>query len=538
LPAGRASIPDRVRRVEEHFARHWGDYPGLESLGVRTCGFSPIISPQEKLAGLFVMHYSGAVPVEPSDRDLMETASRLAAVAVEQRRLTDRLAHMAQHDALTGLPNRRFLKEWLPLALAEAQERVQCLAIVFVDLDRFKQINDNYGHSAGDLLIEQVGRRLRGSLREEDVLARMGGDEFVAVLTCLMQPDHATLIARRLLDSLRLPFRLEGHEVYMTASVGVSIFPQDGDNPSDLLTNADGAMYRVKSSGRNGLECFTAQRNAAGRRRGIIESRLRTALSAGAFQVSYQPQVDFTGSLNSLEVLLSWEDPELGKVPPEHFIAVAEESGLIVPLGAWVLRHACRQAAEWMRKGFPPVHLAVNVSGVQFARDDFVDLVAEALQMSQMDPHCLELELTESVIMSDFEVSARRIGRLRALGVRTAIDDFGAGYSSLAYLRRLPVDGLKIDRSFVHDLETAAPSLSLVRTIVSLAHEMGFTVVAEGVETVRQFELLRDAGCDKAQGHLFGTPLSAADVEKVLGVAAEGVCPLNPAAGQKVDVST
>jgi diguanylate cyclase (GGDEF)-like protein len=438
------------------------------------------------------------------------------AAAVYQRQLTDQLAYQANHDALTGLPNRLMLQTELDTALSRAAKTGKLLALVFIDLDRFKQINDTLGHEIGDRVLQQIGRRLRDCMRRGDTLARMGGDEFTAILTGCNTEAAAAGYARELMTALRTPCRVNGRELFVTGSLGISLFPRDGLDAVTLLRNADSAMYTAKNRSKNELHFFTPDASAGAGKRLELETCLRRALERHEFQMSYQPQVDLSGRLASLEALLVWDTPELGRVPPSEFIPIAEETGMILPIGEWVLHHACRQIAAWRDARLPTVPLAVNVSALQFAQPDFVSTVANALTSAGIPADCLELELTESLIMRDVLASASRMRELREIGVKIAIDDFGTGYSSLSYLRRLPADSLKIDQSFLQESEFGPATLALVKSIVVLAHNIGLSVTAEGIETEEQLQLIRLAGCDRAQGHLFGAGLPPHAAEELL----------------------
>lgn len=492
-------------------------YAGLLlNLNVRACWCVPIFSGEGKVLGIFVIYYREQREPDPVEVELLEMASRLAAVAIEQRQLNDQLAYQARHDALTGLPNRFQIEERLQQALAQARRHDWLVAVLFIDLDRFKQINDTLGHSVGDALLRQVSRRLESCLRKSDSLARMGGDEFTLVLSELKDPQDALRVAQKLLDALRAPFKVEAYELFVTASIGISVYPRDGKDAATLQRNADNAMYRAKNKGKNSCQFFTADLGAAALEQLEIENALRRAMDNGELQLYYQPQLEMSGKLAGLEALLVWNHGRLGVIPPSQFIPVAEESGLIVQIGAWVLAEACRQSAAWHRAGYDAIKVAANVSPMQFARADFIETVAQALTQSGLDPSLLELELTESVVMRDIEESSRQMERLRALGVSISIDDFGTGYSSLSYLRRLPIDTLKIDRSFVKELEVDSNTMPLVQAIVSLAHGLGLSVVAEGVESETQLEALRAVGCDKVQGYLLGQPQPVQAVERLL----------------------
>ncbi len=445
----------------------------------------------------------------------------------ERTRLTIELARQAQQDPLTGLSNRLQFTKHLDSALAKATQTGAALGIGFIDLDRFKQVNDTLGHSVGDEVLRQVASRLTAAITPNDSVARVGGDEFTVLFGG--NPDRPRLgaLAHRLLDALRVPYNVEQSELFITASMGISLFPDDGPFAKDLMQKADAAMYRTKGQGKNDFGFFTPDLVIRGASRMELETQLRRALERGELRVCFMPLVGSeSGRLHSLEALLAWNNPRFGNVGPSRFIPVAEESGLIVPIGAWVLNEVCRQAVDWQSRGLPALRVAINVSALQFARSDFVDTVSDALRRTGLPAKCLELELTESIIMRDVEASARRMSQLRDVGVSIAIDDFGTGYSSLSYLRRLPADSLKIDQSFVAELGSAGTALPLIQTIVVLAHNIGLSVVAEGVETREQLALLRAVGCDRVQGHLFGEPLTLDAVENLMRRPARDVPPL------------
>lgn len=488
----------------------------LSGLGLEAAWCVPVLSGSGGVLGIVVAYGARGGDRDTQVLELCHMASRLAAVAIEQRQLTDMLAWQARHDALTGLPNRFLLEERLESALARAGRNEWMVAVLLVDLDRFKQINDTLGHAVGDALLREVSARFEACLRKADILARMGGDEFMVVLSELRDVHDAQRVAEKLLDALRDPFLVRGYELFVTASIGISVYPRDGRDAATLQRNADSAMYRAKSRGKNRLQFFTPELGAAMLEQMELETALRRALDQKELALYYQPQMSAGGALAGLEALLVWNHPRLGPIPPSQFIPVAEDSGLIVPIGAWVLQEACRQNALWQRQGLPAVRVAANVSPMQFARADFIHAVAQALASSGLEPGLLELELTESIIMRDVEESLRQMERLRALGVSISIDDFGTGYSSLSYLRRLPIDSVKIDQSFLAELERDTSTLPLIRAIVSVAHSLGLTVVAEGVENESQAEALRAVGCDRLQGYLYGGALPAAEVERLL----------------------
>jgi diguanylate cyclase (GGDEF)-like protein/PAS domain S-box-containing protein len=477
----------------------------------------PILSGSTAVLGAFAIHCGVTRKPAEAELEMISKASRLAAIAIEQKQLTEKLAHQAQHDALTGLPNRALFEERLHRALAQGRAQGWNVSVLFIDLDRFKQINDTLGHAVGDALLQQVARRLEGCLRRTDMLARMGGDEFTVVLSELRDPQYAQTVAQKLLDTLKAPFHVGGYELFVTASIGISGYPRDGRDAATLQRNADSAMYRAKTLGRNNYQAFMPEIGAGALESLEIENALRRAMENDEFQLRYQKQVDLQGRLAGLEALLVWSHAKLGPISPTQFIPVAEESGLIVPIGAWVIGEACRQRAEWQNR-FPRLSakVAVNVSVVQFTRKGFVESVALALKQTGLDPSFLELELTESVVVRDVQESVRQMERLRSIGVSLAIDDFGTGYSSLSYLRMLPLDTLKIDRSFLREVESDPHQMPLVRAIVALAHSLRLSVTAEGVETPMQLEALRSVGCDQVQGYLIGEPVGPDAIELLL----------------------
>jgi diguanylate cyclase (GGDEF)-like protein len=459
----------------------------------------------------------GAVdePLHPQAKEIVELMAKSIGIAIHQRQLTDQLAFQAKHDALTGLPNRLYLHERLDQAIAAARERHSGVAVAFIDLDRFKQINDTLGHAVGDRVLQQVATRLRNCLQPDDALARMGGDEFTAILRSADPRQHAKTV-RKLLSAVRAPCRVGEHELFLTASIGVSFYPDHGDNAATLLRNADSAMYTAKYRGKNDVHSYDPEIKPSALYRLELETDLRRALEREELQVLYQPQVKLTGEIAGLEVLLVWDHPERGRISPKEFIPIAEETGMILTIGSWVLREACQQVAEWEHSGLPVVPVAVNVSALQFAQANFVPTVAGVLAYSGVRPELLELELTESLVMRGVDQSISVMQQIRNLGVRIAIDDFGTGYSSLSYVRQLPADVLKIDAAFLQESGPPDSSLPLIRTITELAHTFGLSVTAEGVETPNHLEIVRQAGCDRAQGLLFGGPLPADSIADVL----------------------
>jgi diguanylate cyclase (GGDEF)-like protein/PAS domain S-box-containing protein len=427
----------------------------------------------------------------------------------ERKLYQARIEQQANYDSLTGLANRSLLNDRLQHAIRTAAAYGTRVAVVFVDLDRFKFINDSLGHHVGDELLRAMAERLKASVRESDTVARLGGDEFVLLINGHGEPDDVAVVLERMLSNISQPWTIPQGDCNVTCSIGVAIYPDDGDNAQTLLKYADTAMYRAKERGRNNFQFFTAELNALIRERFELESKLRRALERGQFSLEYQPRVDMqSGLVVAVEALLRWRvDGEL--VSPSKFIPVAEDIGLIAPIGKWVLRQACAQNKQWQAAGLPPIVMSVNVSTRQFRQDNFVQAVADILASTGLEPQYLEIELTESAVMHDAEQFIAMLDQLKQLGVSIAVDDFGTGYSSLSYLKRFPVDRLKIDRSFVIDIESDADNATIVRAIIALGHNLGLKVVAEGVETQRQLEFLRANLCDELQGHYFSPPLTA-----------------------------
>jgi diguanylate cyclase (GGDEF)-like protein len=423
-----------------------------------------------------------------------------------------RLAHQAHHDALTGLPNRVLLDDRLSHALARATRTNGKAAVLCIDLDRFKQVNDTFGHHVGDLYLKEVVARLGSRVRSTDTLARTGGDEFTAVIGDFTSVNIPAKVAENLLDTLREPLIIQDCPFPATACIGIAIFPDDAADGDSLRKAADQAMYRAKSRGRSHYECFSADaRDALD-----IQKHLRKAIDQGGFEIVYQPQFCENGDIACVEALLRFRHPTLGMIPPSRFIPIAEESGLIVPIGDWVLRQVCRQSVEWRQQTGGQLKVAINVSALQFNRIDFADNVARILAETEIDPSFVELELTESLVMNNVEDSSRQMKSLKVLGVHIAVDDFGTGYSSLSYLHRLPIDTLKIDRSFVEKIADMDGTRPIVETIMSLAKSLGMQTVAEGVETHAQLNIIRELDCDLVQGFLFSKPICSSDVLKLL----------------------
>jgi diguanylate cyclase (GGDEF)-like protein len=430
--------------------------------------------------------------------DVVETRTKGLEAANRQ------LRHLASHDALTGLPNRLLLDDRLAQAVAHAERDGQPFALAMFDLDRFKMVNDSFGHHAGDELLKEVAHRLNSVARSTDTVARVGGDEFVMLLDRIGQRETAELIARRAVEALLLPINLGGVDIRTSASIGIALYPRDGASVEALRANADAAMYCAKQRGRNNIQCFTQGMNSVTQERVKLESDLHAALELRQFELHYQPKVDTsTGVIRGAEALVRWRHPERGLVYPGEFIPMAEDCGLIESIGEWVLREACREARGWQRVGSQPMRVAVNLSPFQFRHGNLHHMIRDALREVDLDPHCLEVEITETALMSDPEESVGILEQLSRMGVVVSVDDFGTGYSSMSYLRRFPIDKLKIDRGFISELSACSDDLSIVTAIISLAHSLHLKVVAEGVETHEQRELLKSLGCDQYQGFCF-----------------------------------
>jgi diguanylate cyclase (GGDEF)-like protein/PAS domain S-box-containing protein len=442
---------------------------------------------------------------------------------ITDRKQSEREIHrLAYFDSLTGLPNRVLFKDRVTQALSHARRYGTTLATLFLDLDRFKVINDTLGHNIGDLLLKSVADRLAESVRHSDSvcrsvgkeenhsLARLGGDEFTVLLTNLRDVQDAGKVARRIVESLAQSFSIEGREIFVTASVGIAIFPVDGDSVDALLKNADSAMYHAKEQGRNNFQFYSNTLNAVANERLILEGELRHAVEREEFVVHYQPQIDLrTNGIIGAEALVRWQHPQRGLLPPAVFLAAAMDTGLIRAIDEWVLRTACRQNLSWQERGKMPVRVSVNVSNSLFHGNTLLSVVEEALSETGLAPACLELELTESIAMRNVDASIVMLTTLKAMGVQLSIDDFGTGYSSLSYLQRLPIDVVKIDQSFIEEILTQGGPVPIVRAIIAMAHSLKLLVLAEGVEQEAQRTLLLEQGCDQAQGYFFGRPMPA-----------------------------
>ncbi|MGK5027865.1 EAL domain-containing protein [Janthinobacterium sp. RB2R34] len=435
----------------------------------------------------------------------------------ERRQAEARVHHMAYHDSLTGLPNRALLADRLERAMLASQRSGGKLAVMFIDLDRFKNINDSLGHMTGDILLKEVAARLCRAVRTSDTVARLGGDEFVVLVPGIRGAEEAATVAAKIIESLTPAFPLEGHVLHITPSIGICLYPDDGADVDALMRHADAAMYHAKANGRNNYQFFTQKMNQAAAIHFDLESSLRTALAQDQFELYYQPVIDIaTRTLHGMEVLLRWRRPGHGLVMPDRFIPILEENGMIVSVGAWVMRKACEQSMAWLRQGLQPVPLAVNLSPRQFMHTGLVASIGAVLEESGIAPALLEFEITETALMQQGEQTLEILRQINAMGLRLSIDDFGTGYSSLAYLKRFPVRKVKIDRAFIKDLETSAEDRAIVSAIIALADSLQLSTVAEGVETEQQFALLQGKGCRYAQGYLFSAPMPAANAQMLL----------------------
>ena len=433
--------------------------------------------------------------------------------ANEKVRADGRIQYLATHDELTGLPNRVIFHQLFEQSIRSAHRSGRRCALLFIDLDRFKVINDSLGHGAGDMLLVEVAERLKGCLREGDLVARFGGDEFVIVLDGVYDREQIANVAKKILAALLPPIVLAGHECRTTGSIGIAVFPDNGNDVQTLTKNADMAMYLAKEEGKNNFRFFSTEVKSQSIERLKLEADLRHALELNQFTLQYQPKIEVaTGQISGVEALLRWTHPELGNLPPTEFIPLAEETGLIIPIGRWVLKNACAQNMAWQRSGLPPISMAVNLSPRQFLDPNLLDDIDGVLVCTGMPAHLLQLEITESMVMQNVERAIKLLDEIRGRGVRLAIDDFGTGYSSMSLMKKFPIDTIKIDRSFVRDLAQSAEDRAIATAIISMGKALGLTVVAEGVETTEQDAFLRGHACDEVQGYLFSKPLRPEDI--------------------------
>jgi diguanylate cyclase (GGDEF)-like protein/PAS domain S-box-containing protein len=454
------------------------------------------------------------IPIEDSVSPIRDREGRATGAVIvfrdvsAARAMAVQIAHSAEHDFLTGLPNRMLLNDRLSQAITLAPRHMKEVAVLFLDLDGFKHINDSLGHPTGDKLLQSIGKRLVDCVRGSDTVSRQGGDEFVVLLSEVEESEDAAITARRMLQAVAEAHSIDHHDLHVTASIGVSVYPDDGLDAETLIKNADTAMYQAKENGRQSYQFFKPAMNVRAVERQAIEESLRRALDRKEFAVQYQPKVDLkTGAITGAEALLRWTHPVRGLVPPAQFIPVAEDCGLILPLGRWALREACQQAQAWVDAGLPLIKMAVNISAMEFRAENFLDGVFAILKDTGMDPEFLELELTESVLMKHAGSTEAILKTLRSKGVHLAVDDFGTGYSSLSYLRKFPIDAIKIDQSFVRQITTAPDQTTIVTAVISMGRSLNLRVIAEGVETQEELTFLQAHHCDEAQGYYFSRPV-------------------------------
>lgn len=497
----------------------WEAYKSLaEPFGLTSCWSTPIISHDRKVLGTFAMYRRGGEIADVAESQLIADTVRLAAIAIERTRAEERIRFLAGNDMLTGLPNRRELGRKLEALLSEAKLSTSKLAVVFCDVDRFKSVNDNFGHAIGDMVLQIVSERIREMLPDDQLMIRFGGDEFVLVITGdLAELESLQTLLARIRCVVAEPMQFAGQTFRVTCSMGTAVFPWDGETAELLLQHADTAMYQSKKSGRDTFQFYDRMMSEGSLMDLTLLEEMRVGLEHNQFFLEYQPQFELTsGKLTGLEALVRWNHPRLGRVPPGRFIALAEESGLIGTLGNWVLEEVCRQGRQWRDNGHAPVLLAINVSQRQFSDANLVERVRKTLSANGIEPGYLELEITESLLAENPEMAVARLSDMRAMGVKLAIDDFGTGYSSLSALRRLPLTRLKIDRTFIQNVASDSGDQGIVRAIVSLGRELGLTVIAEGVETAAQKEFLLHSGCECGQGYLLGMPMGAEEIERLL----------------------
>jgi diguanylate cyclase (GGDEF)-like protein/PAS domain S-box-containing protein len=487
----------------------------LRKLGVRSGIQVPIFGTAGTF-GILSAHARADRHFGPDDASFLQSVANILAVAIERKNAQDRLERLAQFDSLTGLPNRHLFHDRLMKTMAHARRAGSPMAVLFIDLDRFKLVNDTQGHSAGDKLLQEAATRLLQCVRSGDTVGRFGGDEFGAIVSDLAKPGDAGVVAQKVLDAIAQPFRLDQHDTYVSASIGITLFPADGENSEALVMNADTAMYRAKEQGRNTYQYFTREMNERALARVQMEAALRRAIEHKEFLLHYQPKVDLgTRQICGFEALLRWRRGDKLILPGE-FVSVLEDAGLIVRVGEWVLQDVCAQIRAWQREGLPVKPITVNLSARQFQQKDFEATVRHALREAQIDPSLVQFELTESLLMSDPEGAARTLRGLKDSGVTISVDDFGTGYSSLAYLKRFPIDALKIDYSFIRDITTDPEDAMITLAIIGLAHSLKLKVVAEGVETREQLELLAANGCDEIQGYHFSVPTTAEECAQMM----------------------
>lgn len=510
-PHGYALLTGEAVAIEDISAQNRFAFPaGHPACGLASSICVPVEGKDSKRFGVLGAHTAKRRAFNEDDLCFLKSAANVLAEAYERMSTEKQVWLLSYYDSLTGLPNRHLFNERFNQTLAHARRHREQAAVLFLDLDRFKSVNETLGHEKGDMLLKRISQRILGCLREEDSISRQGGDEFIIVLSNIEGPQNAAKTARKILDALTRACLLEGHEFYLTGSIGISLYPSDGNDSEALIRNAHSAMYHVKEQGKNSFQFYASHMNAASSERIRLEGNLRKAIEKDEFVLYYQPQIDLaSGEMAGMEALLRWMHPELGLVSPMDFIPLAEETGLIVPIGEWVLKTACRQGAQWRKAGCQPVRIAVNLSMRQFKQREIVQTIKKIVEESGLEPGCLELELTESTLMQDAETVIGALHEFQRMGIHLSLDDFGTGYASLSYLKRLPIDRLKLDKSFVHAITVDPDNEAISKAVIALAHDLDMKVVAEGVETRNQLDLLRSLGCDEVQGFYFQKPVPA-----------------------------
>jgi|GEM_PF-2735778 len=525
---GRAALTGEIDFVNSVDERHDNLYEGISPHG----HYCVPIKFHDKVLGVLNLYLRAGHRRDNREEEFLKAITDVMAGIIERKRAEEKIHMLAYYDSLTGLPNRTFHKELIKRSIEHAQRHKEIFAIIYIGLDNFQRINDTLGHGIGDLLLKAVADRLTNSLRKSDyvarsnegetvnVVSRVGGDEFIVLAHDLNQIQDAAIASRRLLREISAPYDLSGREVFMTASIGISLYPDDGTDVDDLLKNAEKAMRYTKNEGKNNYQFYSGSMNSFVLELLTLESDLHKALERNELVLYYQPKVDAaTRMVKGMEALIRWKHPDRGLIPPMQFIPLAETSGLIIPIGEFVIRTVCRQIKAWQEAGYKQINIALNVSGRQFDQQSLIEIVKESLQDAMIPPQCLELEITESTIMQNPEKAIRTLIELKAMGIRISIDDFGTGYSSLSYLKRLPLDFLKIDMSFIKGLASDPNDQAIVRATIAMAHSLNLKTIAEGVETEEQLSFLQEHGCDEIQGYLFSRPLPA---EEIPGILAKG----------------
>ncbi|MDQ0230059.1 sensor domain-containing phosphodiesterase [Metabacillus malikii] len=494
----------------------WTDFKDLAlEHNLKACWSSPFFDQAQNVLGVFAMYYNKPSEPAESDRILIEKATYLTSLVIQHFYAEEKINYMAYHDALTGLPNRRLFDDRVNSAIQNGLTNRHTLGLLYIDLDRFKIINDSLGHNIGDLLLKEVSKQLLGCIRSNDTFSRQGGDEFTILLHNVSKSDVSS-IANRIIDILSKPFIIEGNEIFVTPSIGISLYPHDGQNKDELLRKADLAMYQAKRSGRNNFQFYDKQLDKIVQERLELENHLRKALDKEEFTLHYQPIIDLsTNKMSGVEALIRWEHPTFGMVPPNKFIPIAEETGLIVPIGEWVIRTACLQIKEWETNGFGQISVSINLSIRQFYQSNLINMMQSILNKTAINPRLLIVEITESMTM-DVESATQILHELKNLGLTIAMDDFGTGYSSFSYLKTFPIDFLKIDQSFIRDIAINLSDENIATAILLMAHNLGLKVIAEGVELAEQLEVLKQHDCHKAQGYYFSKPLPVYELEQYL----------------------